>query len=250
MNYFVLIIKWLFSNLTIRAAHGVSHISPCCLFTVSIPVTTGKGSVNSGEAALWLTGKTVVLAGETVLHRATSGTAERLGAKSRFHVQRAGRGSQHEGLGMGWGWGWGPMLCFFFVILSRKCPQKCTPSCQTQVVALPDRCLQLLAAFAVNQSPGAQVSPQGPSATAPLMPQQDPSPAPSHGPSWAGPTCRPMYWPGLSPSPRRCPMPRAGAAPVPWLPAPGWWDRPWLPGLALGKPPGYTEPWQVWMWTA
>lgn len=186
-----------------------------------------------------------------IRHSREAGNKEQISCReSRQRLPAHHPLSKDEGLGMGWGWEWGPMLRFFFVILSWQCPQKCTPPCQTQVVALPDWCLRLLAAFAVTQSPGAQVTPQGPSATALLMPQQGPSPAPSHGPSWAGPTCRPMYWPRLSPSPRRCPVPRAGAAPVPWLPTPGWWDRPWLPGLALGEPPAYTEPWQVWMWTA
>lgn len=95
---------------------------------------------------------------------------------------------------------------------------------------------------------GPHVSPPGSPALVPAMPQQGWSPAPhspvlpGHGPCGAAPTHAPTSRPVLIPSQWRCPMPGAGAAPVPRLPCSwlGQWDSPWLPDPALtdaGEPP-------------
>lgn len=100
--------------------------------------------------------------------------------------------------------------------------------------------------------PRTPFQPLGPSVPVPATPQQARPPAPhnpalpGHGPHKAGPTS----WPSLSPSPSpwRCHMPRAGAAPSVPLAAlllAGRWDRPWLPGsMALRELPALPTPWQ------
>lgn len=66
----------------------------------------------------------------------------------------------------------------------------------------------------------------------------DHSPAlPGHVPHQAQPTSQPI----LGPSPEWCVIPRDGGVPgapqLPWS-WPGWWDGPWLLGLALTDPRG------------
>ena len=90
--------------------------------------------------------------------------------------------------------------------------------------------------------PPRTISPCPSDATAGLVSSSHSPALASHGPCQAGPTCRPMPQPSLTPSlsPGRCLISETGAALVPpSYPAPlGWWDRTRLPGPALTDPQG------------
>lgn len=220
----MLIIRWLFSSLTISAPHNVIHVSMHSLFLHSklscnytAPAKRSCKQRRSDFVTYWQ---------NIYSHWANSApsfTWLKVWTKSRFPFRKAGKDPRHlspvPGAGSAAALGvhgdGDEEQCFTFA----QCqdlggdPKQRFPllSGQAQLVTLPDWTPGLLVAFLTCSQPSTPPQPSvEPSAPAPVMLQHGWSPAPhsstfpGHGPCWAG--FHPQAHDPLR-SPGRCLMP-------------------------------------------